>query len=306
MNDLLLFHVLPFLLAFSLGNTPENAPLTEITPSITELTQTHKLKILNWNIYMLPYCNLINRNNKRAHAIADKLLTMEYDIIVFQEAFDQMPRQIIRKKLQHMYPFIYGPANVSRFSFRTNSGLWVLSKVPLAKLEEIEYKNRSGIDAWARKGAVMFYGNWQGHDFQLVATHLQADSSNEIRRKQCSEIATRLLEKYAIANVPQFVCGDFNIEMADTENYVYMLHSLDAENGNMDGAIHVSFDEIDNCLARRDKGKKLLIDYILIRNNNRKVESIKRRISVFKDRIDRKIDDLSDHYGIEALVSFKK
>ncbi|HEX2934519.1 MAG TPA: sphingomyelin phosphodiesterase [Bacteroidales bacterium] len=304
MNDLLLNPILLFLLSFSTGYYPEYSRNNGINAAME--IKTNELKILNWNIYMLPYCNLINRNNKRARAIAEKLLTMKYDIIVFQEAFDQIPRQIIRKKLQHMYPYIYGPANVSRFSFRTNSGLWVLSKVPLNKLEEIEYRNRTGIDAWARKGAVMFQGCWNEHDFQVVATHLQADSSNDIRRKQCLEVATRLLEKYAIENVPQFVCGDFNIEMADTENYDYMLHSLNAENGHIDGDIHVSFDEIDNCLARRDKGKKLLIDYILIRNNSRKIDSIKRRISVLKDKIDRKIDDLSDHYGIEALVHFKR
>lgn len=305
MNDLFFIQILFLLLLSGSGDSGQFLHANYTNSSVNE-EPIHELKILNWNIYMLPYCNIINRNNKRAHAIADKLITLDYDIIVFQEAFDNNPRQIIRDKLKHLYPYIYGPANVSRFSFRTNSGLWVLSKIPLEKIKEIEYKNRSGIDAWARKGAVMFQGNWTGHAFQLVATHLQADSSNNVRRKQCREIATQLLEKYAIENVPQFVCGDFNIEIADTENYDYMLHSLDAENGYMDGDIHVSFDEVDNCLARREKGQKLLIDYILIRNHTRKVDSIKRRISVFKDRIDNKIDDLSDHYGIEALVSFKR
>lgn len=278
----------------------ENIPHTPALP----VKNTKELKILNWNIYMLPHCNIIHKNKKRARAIADKLATMDYDIIVFQEAFDYRARKILRQSLSPKYPYIYGPANESFFSLRTNSGLWILSKTPLTQLKEIEYKNRFGIDAMARKGAVMFQGNWFGNSFQIVATHLQADSPDEIRRQQCNEIATELLNKFSVNNIPQFVCGDFNIEMTDTENYHFMLSSLNAENGHLEGDIHFSYDEIDNRLAWKERGKKQLIDYILIRNHARKVVSVKRRISVLKNIIDSRMDDLSDHYGIEAQVSF--
>jgi endonuclease/exonuclease/phosphatase family metal-dependent hydrolase len=272
---------------------------------LISMNKDETLKILTWNIFMLPHCNLINGNKKRARLIADILALSDYDIIFFEEAFDYRARRILRDKLGFKYPYIYGPANESFFSLRTNSGLWVLSRIPLVKIREIEYKNRFGIDAMARKGAVMYEGKWNSHDFQIVGTHLQADSPDEVRRQQCREIATELLDKYAKQNVPQFVCGDFNIEMEDTVNYHYMLSTLNAENGYIDGDICVSYDEINNSLAKIDNGKKRLIDYILLRNHSEKVTGIKRRISVIKGNIDQKFADLSDHYGVEALVSFR-
>ena len=265
---------------------------------------TRELKILTWNIYMLPHCSWIHGNCKRAQAIAEKLKVSDYDIIVFEEAFDYKARKILRQQLQELYPFIYGPANESFLSFRTNSGIWVLSKVPLKKLKEIQYRNRYGIDAMARKGAVMFEGEWNDCQFQLVGTHLQADSPDEVRREQCNEIAVLLLKKFSKENVPQIVCGDFNIEMEDATNYHYMLNTLEAENGQIDGDTHSSYDEIDNILAKKQNGKKQLIDYVLVRNS-KLIKNIKRKISVFREYKNNVLLELSDHYGIEASVNFK-
>jgi len=262
-----------------------------------------ELKILSWNIYMLPHCNLFNGNRKRARIIAEKLFTSDYNIIVFEEAFDYRARKIIKEKLQEKYPYIYGPANYSFFSFKTSSGIWILSTIPLAKIKEIEYKKSKGFDALARKGAVMYEGSWNGNEFQLVGTHLQADNPDEIRREQCKQIAFTLLQQYAKPNVTQIVCGDFNIEKDDTLNYNYMLHVLNAENGTMEGNLNVSYDELDNLLARKTNGKKQLIDYILVRNSSF-VNFIQRKIKIFRAYLGNKYIELSDHYAVEATVSF--
>jgi len=68
--------------------------------------QQGELKILSWNIYMLPHCSLINGNTRRAKAIAENLSGSEYDIIVFQEAFDYRARKIIRNILNKKYPYM--------------------------------------------------------------------------------------------------------------------------------------------------------------------------------------------------------
>jgi len=286
---------------------PSSQTYSAIEPNVKE-TDFHKrenrLKILTWNIYMLPFCSQINGNCKRARGIAKELLMSDYDIIVLEEAFDFRARDILKEQLNKKYPYIYGPANDSFFSLRTSSGLWVLSSVPLMKLKEIRYKTRYGIDALARKGAVLFEGEWQGQNFQLAATHLQADSPDSIRRVQCQEISYKLLKKYARVNVPQIICGDFNIEIDDKENYQFMLNTLDAHNGTIDGDIHVSYDEIDNQLAKRENGKKRMIDYVLIRNKEL-IKEIKRRVTVFKEYHNNLSFDLSDHYGIEANIVFE-
>jgi endonuclease/exonuclease/phosphatase family metal-dependent hydrolase len=260
------------------------------------------LKILTWNIYMLPHCSWFHDNCRRARFIAGKLKYSEYDIILFEEAFDRRPRNILKEELESSFPYIYGPANYSFISVRANSGLWILSKIPLQRLEEIEFEYRYGIDAMSRKGAVLFQGLWNGQVFQLACTHLQADSPDLVRRKQCDEVAD-LLKKYSMEFIPQITCGDFNIEYDDQENYKSMLTSLDSENGSLSGELQSSFDEIDNELARKINGKSRLIDYILVRNANL-FKSITRKVKVFKGIQNNKVFSLSDHYGIEAIIDF--
>ena len=266
-------------------------------------TKQRDLSILTWNIYMLPFCSEIHGNCKRAGSIAKQIAAYNKDIIVFEEAFDHQARKILRCQLKGVYPFMYGPANDSKFSFKTSSGIWILSKIPLRQLEQIEFKNRFGIDAFARKGAVLFEGEWQGQSFQLLGTHLQANSPDSIRCGQCKEIANKLLKKYARPEIPQIVCGDFNIEYADQVNYKNMLSLLDAENGGLQGDVQSSFDEIDNQLAQKENGKKSLIDYILVRNA-KAIKYIERKVFVLKEHTRDIYSDLSDHYGIEAFVRF--
>ncbi len=274
---------------------------------ISELTVSeankHKLKILTWNIYMLPFCSKIHKNCKRAVAIAKEIPGHDYDILVFEEAFDYQARKILREQLKGYYPFMYGPANKSSFSLRTNSGIWILSKIPLQQLQQIKFKNRYGIDALARKGAVLFQGEWQGQPFQLLGTHLQNDSPDSVRYGQCHEIADKLLKKYAKSNIPQIICGDFNIEFIEKVVYGKMLKILDAENGSLNGDLQTSFDEVNNKLAFKKNGKKQLIDYVLVRNS-KSIRDIDRKVSALKNNARDIISDLSDHYGIEAIIHF--
>ena len=61
--------------------------------------QESSLKILSWNIYMLPQIvPRIGRLN-RAESIAEQLNNSDFDIIVFQEAFMKSARDIISATL---------------------------------------------------------------------------------------------------------------------------------------------------------------------------------------------------------------
>jgi len=290
--------ILLIVIAVNQANTSQSARESEPLPA-----KQRELKILTWNIYMLPFCSELHQNCKRAASIAQRITGYNNDIIVFEEAFDYKARKILRSQLKLEYPFIYGPANDSKFSFKTNSGIWILSKIPLRQLEQIEFKNRFGIDAFARKGAVLFEGVWQGQAFQLLGTHLQANSPDSVRIGQCREIADKLLKKYAKPEIPQIVCGDFNIEFEDRVNYKNMLTLLEAENGILQGDTQSSYDEIDNQLAQRENGRKSLIDYILVRNA-KAIRNIVRQVFVLKEIKMDILSDLSDHYGIEAFVHF--
>lgn len=263
-----------------------------------------ELKILSWNIYMLPYFSLFNGNGRRAEVIGEQLCDSDYQIIVFQEAFSSKCRNILRKKLVKNFPYQYGPANQTRLPHRTSSGLWILSKIPLEKLKEIRFRAAQGIDVIARKGAVMFGGTYNGAEFQLLATHLQAENPHNIRQSQCREIYS-LLEDYKRPDVPQLLCGDFNVEMSDRENYGRMLQILDAHNGELSGQLKVTYDEAHNTLAQRPGGKGEILDYILTRNSHL-IEKIERRVSEFYHHEPSFCSHLSDHYAMEVTIRFTR
>ena len=263
------------------------------------------LKILSWNIYMLPYLSLFNHNARRAKAIAGELSHSDYQIIVFQEAFSIKCRHILAKRLAKDYPYQYGPANSGFWPFRTSSGLWIVSKMPLVQLAKIKFSLSEGFDIIARKGAVLFQGNFDGAKFQLLATHLQADNSQPVRDKQCREIKEHLLNPYFDSTIPQLICGDFNIDMDDDVNYQLMLHTLEANNGAISGDLKFTYDEINNTLMQNASGKKRVIDYILVRNDQW-IGHIERKVQPFYARVGAKPSNLSDHYAMEAVIHFNE
>jgi len=275
------------------------------TPEIikNQSVNNKELKILSWNIYMLPYISLFNKNGERAKVIAHTLQSSDYQVIVFQEAFSYKCRNILAKNLVKEYPYQYGPINKNRLPFRTNSGLWVVSKFPLTELGQIQFSLSKGFDIVARKGAVLFQGDFDGSSFQLITTHLQAYNSSEVRAEQCNEIREHLLNKFYNPHIPQLICGDFNIDMDDRPNYQKMLKTLDAHNGELSGNVKVTYDEINNNLAKTTNGKERVIDYVLVRNGSL-IHNIERKVQTFFSHIGDHKSNLSDHYAMEFNVNF--
>ena len=265
-----------------------------------QFASTGNLKILSWNIYMLPYLSLFNGNTKRAEIIAKKLEDSDYQVIIFQEAFSSVCRGIISKSLKKNYPFQYGPVNKNHPLFKTNSGLWIASKIPLEELDEIRFSVSKSYDAVARKGAVIFRGKYDGAYFQLITTHLQAEDLPEIRKHQIAEMKEKLLNKYYAPYIPQIICGDFNIDMDDNSHYPYMLQTLDAVNGEIKGD-RTTYDEVYNTLSQERTGKRRTIDYVLVRNA-RWIKNIERKVNTFYEKNKTYIGNLSDHYAMEADV----
>ena len=62
------------------------------------------LKILSWNIQMLPSVAKAGGKAKRARAIAAQLNLRDYDVVVFQKLFHKRSRRIITNGLKENYP----------------------------------------------------------------------------------------------------------------------------------------------------------------------------------------------------------
>ena len=282
--------------------------LVLLISSIFANAQTDKgtpVNILSWNLYMRPRAAFHNGQVKRAPAIVNELKDKDYDVIVFQEAFDNKARRIIWKGLKEKYPYQSGKPK-RKYFFKISTGVFIISKLPLEVLDHIYFSECGGSDCFAIKGAALINVTKNGKAFQIVGTHLQAASgkkktASEIRKIQYDEINAKLLMPYKKAGVPQFLVGDLNTKKSNEEAYNNLKKDLEMEDGEISGPNQYSSDGSTNDFKDADDKAKL-IDYVLCKKNGAKINSIKRTVKIFKSDWSVKHKDLSDHYAVLAEI----
>lgn len=215
------------------------------------------------------------KNTSRAAAIAEEILRRDYDIVCLVKAFDAGARSVLRNRLGSRYPHLYGPLNSSGSPFKINGGVWVLSKLPLTLVKEIQFRDSGFIEGFSRKGAMLLRGSWGAKPFQLIGTHLQGeegpgDENQAIRDKQIAQIAADLIAHSVDPQLPLLVCGDFGTERRDrkdpfAESYSYtrMLATLHAVNGH-EQRVTLDDNRAHNDLANYDTGRVAELDYVLL------------------------------------------
>lgn len=274
-------------------------------PAIDQVDSTSPLKVLSWNIYMLPPLVKFTGKQRRAKRIGNLLKDSDFDIFVFQEAFHGASRRKIWRRLKEHFPHKLGPANQRWYSFKTNSGIWMVSRIPLKQLGTIDFKECDGIDCWSRKGALLAEGEFAGQTFQILGTHLEAGGSKELKEGQYREIDT-LLSQHRKASVPQLLCGDFNTHRNDSALYDRMIGILGVQNASFDGEQQFTSDgELNDIkIGRGDKKKRSWIDYAFYRGNGVDAD-IQRFVRMPRSRWSKKFQDLSDHFPVEAHIQFQ-
>lgn len=299
--------ILLFFFSYQIKNThTQNYNFFKPTPILkdNEIIKKEELKILSWNIFMLPYIGAINNNSNRAKAIGEIIFYMNYDIVVFQEAFNSFSRKLILNELKNKYKYVYSPVNEENNYWETNSGIWVLSKIPLQFIKSIEFTDSEGFDAVAKKGAVMYEGLWNNVVFQLIGTHLQAEEFSYIRKKQLKQLKYELLLPNRKKNVSQIICGDFNINSNDFFDYYFMLNILNVYNELRFSQNNITYDELNNKLAKTNIPIPKTLDYILISNNTKDIRIEKDMRKFYGINSDGLKYDLSDHYALECNITF--
>ena len=272
------------LLAFCFTQSPDIASV-----------EANSLRVLSWNIKMFPapYGWFQNREH-RAENIIESLKKSElYDAILFQEAFSKKIRSMIFEGLKSSYPYPIEP-NDQVGLFKINSGLWVISSIPISLIDDINFTQQRKWDKLSSKGAKLYKLSKNQQEFYLINTHLQSDYEKEyrdVRSSQYSEINDGLILPNLKSGLPIFLCGDLNISKPPEFNA--LLDKLKFENGPLSGKI------LNSTL-----GDKKLVDYILVKTKFFKFQSQERRIqnmsiNLFIDPI-----QLSDHYPVEGIFTW--
>jgi len=267
-----------------------------------------QIKIITWNIYMLPHLFVHTGQARRATEIANALKDQDADIIVFEEAFDNKARNIIRDSLKAYFPYESGDPRKNTW-WKTSCGVWILSKVPIEVLKQIFFKEAGGSDRLATKGAILVEGEKNGFCFQLVGTHLQSDLNSgknvqPIRDKQYSEIKRQLLQPYTIDSVPQFVAGDFNTIHDSSSCYSHLINTLKFTPCPLEGDRCYSYDYSNNDFIPGTSIQPQLIDYLFYSPVPNQALNGSMQIVVFRKKWDVKHSDLSDHFAVAGVFNY--
>lgn len=195
------------------------------------------LKIVSMNVYMLPKPIMWTYQHKHNIALLEQLKKLNYDVIFFQEAFQQSFRDTTVEKMKELYPHFYYLDKPSLFSSLFGSGVFVLSRKTMKVLDSVYFNDCASFDCFASKGAILVQIELSStKSIQLAITHLQAgQKSTDIHTKQLTQIS-EMLKKHKQENTVQFIAGDINIDFSkpDFEKALSLTKMVNAPlNGNI-------------------------------------------------------------------------
>jgi endonuclease/exonuclease/phosphatase family metal-dependent hydrolase len=293
------------LLSYSLS--AQDIASAKVTKS-SEQNYTKELRVLSWNIQMLPRLLFPVRRGpmKRARLIPEKIINDSIDIVVFQECFDVRSRRILKRNLKETYPYKAGPANKILPLFFTNSGIVIYSKYLITDKYRFPYKwkEKESHDKFARKGCLMVEVELpDGSNMQVLGTHLQAGGPDAIRHSQYKQLKN-FIDKHRKENVPQLICGDFNTKKHDHINYKTMVSIIDAEDGEISGELCCTSDGYLNDMKDYNPDDRKVIDYIFYRANGVNPQPLKREVRQYTHRWSEKHKDLSDHNAVLGILKY--
>ena len=247
--------------------------------------EPRNLKVLTWNLHLLPAIVLNKHQKRRAKAIGELLKDTEYDVIVIQEAFHKRAQKLIWRAIVAQYPFQYGPISGGLFKF--SSGVWIVSKLELKEQQMIAYNrcSKGTADCRARKGALFVSVEKDSAEFHIIGTHLQAKKGQkhqEVRNTQLKEIQELLIEKNKESGTPFIVTGDLNIAMSQVQDYQHMLSILDVENGPLSGDYKFTSDHSTNDMYPSETAQGKVIDYVFLNKMGANIVDVKREVKLFR------------------------
>jgi len=280
-------------------------------------TNSPLLKLLTWNIWMMPAWTFQSPSNEaRAEAIAAELCKLDFDILCLQKVFDPGARAVITKGLSSRYPYCYGSGNSSCL---VSSGLLTISRFELSNYRELKFRDLAGIEIFSCKGAMLLTGLFAKHPFHIINTHLQGDDTpnadcQPVRNKEMIQIQNELVAPNVRPGVPLFLCGDFCTPRQDRANrqiesdgYRHMIQTFGAENGP-EARVTLDDNTCRNDLAIDDTGRTDELDYILVRQNGVDLHPEWTRHILRHpgwDGAKEPKKDLSYRYAVSASIAFR-
>jgi endonuclease/exonuclease/phosphatase family metal-dependent hydrolase len=276
--------------------------------SVSINAQAKDLSVLTWNTFLVPHPFNSTRQEERADLVAQKLRTLNRDIIFFQEAFIEEKRDLIVKELAPLYPYFAVPKKGDGFFKFVGSGLFIVSKYPMKILDQVVFEDCSGTDCFASKSAIIVELTLSNDEkIQMVDTHLQGWDNVEIRKKQLLQIKT-LMKANAKPGIAQVLVGDLNIDGNIKSEYSGALGLMNMTSIPLEGRLAASngFSTVGcfNTPGGINNGEWL--DHMWLNRNGTETEIHSKKVIPIIGHLGALDCPLSDHYAVEAFIEVKK
>lgn len=267
-----------------------------------------EIKLMSWNVYMIPKPIRFSKQGTRTTLIKLQLSKLDHDVIILQEAFSWVFRHRVGKALESTYPH---QSLLKRGGFRAlNSGVFVLSRYPFKVLEKLNYDECSEMDCYAGKGVILIeLQHPSGKKLQIATSHIQAEHTPEAKAARNSQfiLISELLARHRTEGIPQVLAGDLNInafKLEESSEFNMALRTLKMSNGPLTGDYKYTASYKVDCYQNDNGNSKSWLDHVLISENGSGARVENRNALPFFGTIKGKVCPLSDHFGIEALIKF--
>ncbi len=263
--------------------------------------QAADLKILSYNVFMLPKPMKNSLQKTRTKIIAQQLRNSDYELMFFQEAFMQEIRDELKSVLGKEFPHSYYLKSSGKVKHIFGSGVFIMSRYPFKVLDKIYFKECGSADCFAAKGSVLIETVLpSGKIVQFAPSHLQSkEALGPVRISQLKQMKA-MLAKHARPGIPQVIAADLNIDFTEPEfdeglkvmnmSYVTLVGAIKHTNGR------------DNECFKTAKNKEWIDHFWISEDHLDNRSTMKVREFVFSHK--GKICPSSDHHAIEAELYF--
>ena len=261
-----------------------------------------ELKLLSWNIFMLPKPIKNSLQKVRSEVIANQLRGSDYDLMFFQEAFTKSFRNKLNSKLGKDFPYTYYLRSDGKIKHVFGSGLFIMSRYPFKVLDKVYFKECTEFDCYASKGSVLIETTLpSGKVLQFAPTHLQSTESNGSMRISQLQQMKQMLEKHERSGVAQIIMGDLNIDVVEPE-FEQGLEVMEMDYTPLVGPIKSTNARLTDCYKSPGKNVEW-IDHFWI-NKETPLDRSSMRVRDLEFQYKGKTCPSSDHHAVEAIFSF--
>jgi len=255
---------------------------------------------------------LFYEDDKRAQAIAQHILREKPDIVILSQIWHANQAAIIRDKVKDILQYSWFPiVGKKRYLLRMDSGMMMLSNVPIEEKDVFEFPDLTSYDGYSRK--CVFYAVIDkvliaGTDVQVGDT----EAALNCRKKNLTNIKDYLSEVARKLKMDRIVLvGDMNTNEENATEHKFMTDEFASIEPPLRDALRVLYPShsenpgttvnyTDNATARHwgPSSGELRLDYFFV---SEKI-TVKQQETLTTWKTDgADPEDVSDHYAISLV-----